>query len=58
MWWKEVVQHPWDPRVGIHPHLKWSMVGGAMERPVVVVLNIGITLIPCTNILRLMHALL
>jgi hypothetical protein len=32
------------------------MVGGAMESPVVVVLNIGKTLIPCTWILRVIHA--
>jgi hypothetical protein len=32
------------------------MVGGAMESPVVVVLNIGKTLIPCTWMLRVIHA--
>jgi hypothetical protein len=38
------------------PHLKWDMVGGAMEIPIVTVLNIGETLIPCTQILRVVHA--
>jgi hypothetical protein len=32
------------------------MVGGAMEIPVVTVFNIGETLIPCTQILRFVHA--
>jgi hypothetical protein len=32
------------------------MVGGSMESFVVVVLNIGKTLIPCTKILRVIHA--
>jgi hypothetical protein len=31
------------------------MVDGAMESPIVVVLNIGKTLIPCTQILRVVH---
>jgi hypothetical protein len=38
------------------PHLKWAMVGGAMESPVVIVLNIGETLIPCMWMLRFVHA--
>jgi hypothetical protein len=38
------------------PHLKWAMVGGAMESPVVTVLNIGETLVPCTWMLRVVHA--
>jgi hypothetical protein len=33
------------------------MVGGAMESLVVVVLNIGKTLIPCTWMPRVIHAL-
>jgi hypothetical protein len=37
-------------------HLKWAMVGGAMEIPVVTVLNIGETLVPCTWMLRIIHA--
>jgi hypothetical protein len=37
------------------PHLKWAMVGGAMESPVVTVLNIGETLVPCTWMLRVVH---
>jgi hypothetical protein len=37
-------------------HLKWAMAGGAMESPVVTVLNIGETLIPCMWILRIVHA--
>jgi hypothetical protein len=37
------------------PHLKGSMAIGAMEGHVVVVLNIGKTLIPSTNILRFIH---
>ena len=36
------------------PHLKW--VGGAMEIPVVTVLNIRETLVPCTWMLRVVHA--
>jgi hypothetical protein len=32
------------------------MVDGAMESPVVTVLNIGETLIPCTWMLRVVHA--
>jgi hypothetical protein len=31
------------------------MVGGAMESPVVAVLNIGKTLIPCMQMLRVIH---
>jgi hypothetical protein len=36
-------------------HLKWDMVGGAMESQVVTALNIGDTLIPCTCMLRIVH---
>jgi hypothetical protein len=32
------------------------MVGGAMESPNVVVLNIGKTLIPCVGVLGILHA--
>jgi hypothetical protein len=56
MWWQEVVQHQWDPRVGTPAHLNWAMVGGAMESHVVTVLNIGETLIPCMQILRVVYA--
>ena len=38
------------------PHLKWDMVGGAMERFFVALINIGKNLIPCTQILRVVHA--
>jgi hypothetical protein len=38
------------------PHLKEDMVGGAMESHVVAVLNIGENLIPCTWMLRVIHA--
>ena len=38
------------------PYLKWAMVRGAMESIVVVVLNIGKTLIPYTQMLRVLHA--
>jgi hypothetical protein len=31
------------------------MAGGAMESPIVTVLNIGETLIPCTWMLRVVH---
>jgi hypothetical protein len=34
---------------------KWAMVGGTMESPVVVVLDIWETLIPCTGMLRIVH---
>jgi hypothetical protein len=37
------------------PHLKWAMTGGAMENHIVVLLNIGKTLIPCTQMLRVVH---
>jgi hypothetical protein len=36
-------------------HLKWAMVGGTMESPVVTVLDIWETLIPCTWMLRIVH---
>jgi hypothetical protein len=52
VWLQEVVQHQWDPGVGIPTHMKGAMAIGAMERHVVVVLNIGKNLIPTTNILR------
>jgi hypothetical protein len=38
------------------PHLKGAMECGAMEIHVVVVLNIRKTLIPCTWMLRVIHA--
>jgi hypothetical protein len=38
------------------PHLKGDMVSGAMESPVVSMLSIGKTLIPCTQMLRFIHA--
>jgi hypothetical protein len=38
------------------PHLKGVVVGRAMERSVVVVLNIGETLIPCAWMLGVVHA--
>ena len=38
------------------PHLKCSMASGAMESHVVVVFNIGKTLIPCMWMLRVIHA--
>ena len=31
------------------------MVSGAMESPIVIVMNIGETLIPCTWMLRVVH---
>jgi hypothetical protein len=37
-------------------HLKWAMTGGTMENPVVVVLDIWETLVPCTGMLRIVHA--
>jgi hypothetical protein len=37
-------------------HLKWAMAGGTMESPVVTVLDIGETLVPCTWMLRIVHA--
>jgi hypothetical protein len=38
------------------PHRKWAMAGGSMESPVVTVMNIGETLIPCICIVRAVHA--
>jgi hypothetical protein len=56
MWLQEVVQHQWDPRVGIPtPPEMGYMVSGAMESHVVTVLNIGKTLIPCMWMLRVVH---
>jgi hypothetical protein len=37
------------------PHLKFAMASGAMESPVVTMLNIGETLVPFTWILRVVH---
>jgi hypothetical protein len=37
-------------------HLKWAMVGGTMESLVVTVLDIWETLVPCTRVLRIVHA--
>jgi hypothetical protein len=37
------------------PHMKWTMVSGAMESHVVTVLNIGETLIPCMWMIRFVH---
>jgi hypothetical protein len=56
VWLQEVVQHQWDPRVGIPTPPEMGYGRGAMESPVVVVLNIGKTLIPCTWMLRVVHA--
>ena len=36
-------------------HLKWAMAGGTMESPVVNMLDIWETLIPCTGMLRIVH---
>jgi hypothetical protein len=36
-------------------HMKWAITGGAMESHVVGLLNIGKTLIPCTQMLRVVH---
>jgi len=46
VWMQGVVQHQWDPMVEIPTHLKRKLVGRGMKRFVVVVLNIGETLIP------------
>jgi hypothetical protein len=37
-------------------HMKWAMAGGTMEIPVVTVLFIWKTLVPCTWMLRILHA--
>jgi hypothetical protein len=37
-------------------HLKWDMTSGTMESPTVTLLDIWETLIPCTWILRIVHA--
>jgi hypothetical protein len=37
-------------------HLKWYMFDGTMERPVVTVLDISETLVPCTWMLIILHA--
>jgi hypothetical protein len=56
MLFQEVVQHQWDPRVGIPspPERGYELVE-LWRSPIVVVLNIGKTLIPCTHILRVIH---
>jgi hypothetical protein len=38
------------------PHMKLAMADGAMQSPVVIVLNIGETLIPCRWMLSVVHA--
>jgi hypothetical protein len=45
----------WTQGLESQPHLKWAMVGGAIESYVVVVLNIGKNLIPGTQMLRVVH---
>jgi hypothetical protein len=37
-------------------HLKWAMVSGTMESPVVTMLDIWETLVPCMRILRIVHS--
>jgi hypothetical protein len=37
-------------------HLKWDMVHGTMENPVVVVLDLWKTLVPCMGMIRIVHA--
>ena len=37
-------------------HPKWVMDSGAMDNPIVNVLNIGETLVPGTHMLRVVHA--
>jgi hypothetical protein len=37
-------------------HLKWAIIGGTMESPVVTVLDIWETLVPCTGMFRIVHA--
>jgi hypothetical protein len=49
------MQHQWDPKVGRVPHLKWAMVGGAMEIVFVALMNIGETFILGTQMLRFVH---
>jgi hypothetical protein len=36
-------------------HLKWAMAGGAMDRPIVAMLDIWETLVPCTGMIRIVH---
>jgi hypothetical protein len=55
VWLQEVVQHQWDPRVGIPTPPEMGYGSGAMESPIVTMLNIGETLIPCTWMLRVVH---
>jgi hypothetical protein len=38
-----------------HTHLKWDMVDGTMESPVVTMLDIWETLVPCMGMLRIVH---
>jgi hypothetical protein len=37
-------------------HLKWAIVGGTMKIHVLTMLDIWKTLIPCTGMLRIVHA--
>jgi hypothetical protein len=36
-------------------HLKWDMASGTMESPIVTMLDIWETLVPCMGILRIVH---
>jgi hypothetical protein len=36
-------------------HLKWAMADGTMESPVIAVLDIWETLVPCTRMLKIVH---
>jgi hypothetical protein len=36
-------------------HLEWAMAGGTMESPIVTVLDIRETLVPCTWMIRIVH---
>jgi hypothetical protein len=56
VWLQEVVQHQWDPRVGIPVPPEMGYGQWSYGEPVVTVLNIGETLIPCTWMLRVVHA--
>jgi hypothetical protein len=46
----------WSQGLESQTHLKWAMGGGTMESPVVTVLDIWETLVPCTGMLRIVHA--
>jgi hypothetical protein len=53
--WQEEVQHQWVPRVGIPNPPEMGYVQWNMESPVVTLLDIWETLVPCMGMLIIVH---